>query len=632
MRLPDGPVKDALKSVRERAWLAAATLKRTALGGTTFVAVTGSAGKTTTKELLVAILARHMQGHGTPATANYLLSVAKLVCATKRSHRFCVVELGLSEPGDIDAQLRIVRPRIGVVTSIGSDHVSAFGSREAIAAEKGRLIGFLPDDGVAVLNADDPLVAAMGARSRARVLTYGRSAAADLVAGAVEATWPGRLSFEVGYQGTRVRVGTQFCGEHWVTPVLAALAAGVALGIPLAAAADAVAGTPPMRGRMQPHRTRGGVDIVRDDWKAPLWTCDAALDFLRAARVPRKIAVFGTISDLRGDASRQYERLARRALEVADHVVFAGPWASRVLGVAPPSAGKTLRGFASVMQASEHLRAIARAGDLVLLKGTNKRDHLERIVFAFDEEVRCWRDDCGRESFCIGCRYLHVPSAPSLGGSVAAPAPLGARASPHVPRGDGALPSPAVVVGLGNPEARFRDTPHNVGYAVLDALAESRGLRWERSGDAWIARTGAPEAELYLVKLGAHVNESGTALRSLVEDRRWNPERCTIVHDDLDLPLGRVKVRMRGSAGGHKGVASMLDALQTDAIARVKVGVGRPARGSGTEDFVLKPFSGDDLPVVRAALAVAVERLLALAEAGRRRSAAEDASPRSATG
>jgi aminoacyl-tRNA hydrolase len=623
MRFPDGPVKNALKLVRERSWLAAAALKRTVLGGTTFVAVTGSAGKTTTKELLVAILSTHMRGHGTLATANYLLSVAKLVCATKRSHRFCVVELGLSGPGEIDAQLRIVRPLIGVVTSIGSDHVSAFGSREAIAAEKGNLVESLPEDGVAILNADDPLVAAMGQRSRARVLTHGRSAAADLVADAVDATWPERLRFEVHYQGVRVPVRTQFCGEHWVTPVLAAMAAGVALGIPLPAAADAVACATPMRGRMQPHRTREGIDIVRDDWKAPLWTCDAAIDFLRAARAPRKIAVFGTISDLRGDASRQYERLARRALEVADHVVFAGPWASRVLGVVPPSAGKTIRGYGSVQQASEYVRSIARPGDLVLLKGTNKRDHLERIVFAFDDEVRCWRDDCGRESFCIGCRYLHVPSVPDRDTGAAALAPSRARGSPHAPGGDGALPSPAVAVGLGNPGARFRDTPHNVGHAVLDALAGSRRLHWEQVGDAWIAHTGAPDAGLYLVKLGAHVNDSGAALRALLEERCWNPARCTIVHDDLDLPLGRVKVRMRGSAGGHKGVASILDALQTDAIPRVKVGIGRPGRGTGAEDFVLRPFSGDDLPLVRAALTVALERLLRLA-AGRTHGTTED--------
>jgi len=163
-------IKATLKSVRNRAWIAAASLMRRTLTRTTFVGVTGSAGKTTAKELLVGILSRHMQGHGTLATANYPLHVAKLVCATKRTDRFCVAELGLLGPGDFDDVVRIVRPRIGVVTSIGGDHVGAFGSLEAIAEEKGKPVDALPVDGTAILNADDPLVMAMRARSVARVI------------------------------------------------------------------------------------------------------------------------------------------------------------------------------------------------------------------------------------------------------------------------------------------------------------------------------------------------------------------------------------------------------------------------------------------------------------------------------
>ena len=622
MRFPDGRLKAFLKAARERAWIAAASLARRRLSDTAFVGVTGSAGKTTAKEILVAILSRRMRGRGTPATANYPRNVARLVCATKRSDQFCVVELGLAAPGDLDPALRMVRPRIGVVTTIGSDHVSAFGSREAIAAEKGKLVAALPTDGVAVLNADDPLVMAMRARCAANVVTYGRDRSADLVASGVASAWPDRLRFDVDHRGARVHVRTQFCGEHWVTPILAAMAASVALGVPLPAAAEAVAGCAPMRGRMQPHRTRGGVDVVRDDWKAPLWTCDAALDFVRAARAPRKIVVFGTISDLRGDASRQYERLARRALDVADHVVFAGPWATRVLGVVPPSAGKTLRGFGSVQQAGEYVRSIARPGDLVLLKGTNKRDHLERIVFAFDEEVRCWRDDCGRESFCVGCRELLVPSMPALRVGAGVAQPRGALRAPRAAGPAAPARSPTVVVGLGNPGERYRDTPHNVGSAVLDALAESRGLRWEREAGAWLARTASPDPELVLVKLDAWVNESGPALRTLVDERQWDAAGLILVHDDLDLPLGRVKVRMRGSAGGHKGVASILDTFQTDTIPRVKVGIGGPEGAARAAGFVLEPFDAEDLPVVRQARDEAVLRLLALAA-----SAASDRTP-----
>ena len=308
--------------------------------------------------------------------------------------------------------------------------------------------------------------------------------------------------------------------------------------------------------------------------------------------------------------------MARRALAVADHVVFVGQWASRVLGVVPPDGAKSIRAFGSVRQASEYLRSLARSGDLILLKGTNRKDHLERIVFAFDETIQCWQDDCGRESFCVGCRYLHVPSSSARGADFSgAETNVGTAPRWTLERGDAAT-SPQYVVGLGNPGERYRDTPHNVGHAVLDQLAESRQLRWERTGDAWIARTAPPDPELYLVKLDANVNQSGAVLRSLLEERRWNPADCILVHDDLDLPLGKVKVRMRGSAGGHKGVSSILDAFQTNAIRRVKVGVGRPGARAAESGFVLQSFSPNDLAVIRRAQVAAVERVLSLATAG----------------
>ena len=455
---------------------------RRTLTRTTFVGVTGSAGKTTAKELLVGILSRHMQGHGTLATANYPLHVAKLVCATKRTDRFCVAELGLTGPGDLDDVVRIVRPRIGVVTCIGSDHVGAFGSLEAIAEEKGKLVAALPADGTAILNADDPLVMAMRARSVARVITYGRTSGADLVASAIEATWPERLHFDVDVRwcpcarpvaAVRRAMGfvdsRRHCRKHRARASRSN------------AAAEGVAHCAPMRGRMQPHRTKGGIDIVRDDWKAPLWTCDAALEFMRKARASPQDRRGGHPLRHPGDASKQYAQIARRALAVADHVVFVGQWASRVLGVTPPDRGKSIRAFGSVRQASEYLRSLARSGDLILLKGTNRKDHLERIVFAFDEAIQCWQDDCGRESFCVGCRYLNVPSA-SARGSAFADADANVGSVPRwVVEGGGAAVSPQYVVGLGNPGERYRDTPHNVGHAVLNQLAESRQLRWERT-------------------------------------------------------------------------------------------------------------------------------------------------------
>src|SRR5690606_29154511 len=108
-------------------------------------------------------------------------------------------------------------------------------------------------------------------------------------------------------------------------------------------------------------------------------------------------------SDYGGDASAQYARVARLALEVADHVVFVGPWASRALRAADGNQRGTLRAFSSVQRASDYLNQLLRSGDLVLLKGTNRKDHLIRLILTRSGEVQCWKDDCGRHIFCDDC-------------------------------------------------------------------------------------------------------------------------------------------------------------------------------------------------------------------------------------
>ena len=146
---------------------------------------------------------------------------------------------------------------------------------------------------------------------------------------AIEAAWPARLSFTVKWNGqSSLRVHTRLCGSHWAPTVLAALAAGVSLGVPLTVAAEAVGSVEPFEGRMSPVDVGDGVTFVRDDWKAPVWTIAPTFDFMRQARAPRKIIVIGTVSDYPGDSARRYVQIGRQALAVADCVIFVGPWAS----------------------------------------------------------------------------------------------------------------------------------------------------------------------------------------------------------------------------------------------------------------------------------------------------------------
>lgn len=169
-----------------------------------------------------------------------------------------------------------------------------------------------------------------------------------------------------------------------------------------------------------------------------------------------------------------------------------------------------------------------------------------------------------------------------------------------------------VVVGLGNPGPEYRDTRHNVGQRVLDLLAKTVRGSWRRDGATIVARGRWRGEEVRLIKPLSFMNESGPVVAKALRRAEAGPADVILIYDDIDLPLGTVRVRMKGSHGGHNGVRSVIDALGTQDIKRVKVGVGRPDHRGDVPDHVLTSFEHDELPVVDAAVAEAVEKVLAL--------------------
>jgi len=173
-----------------------------------------------------------------------------------------------------------------------------------------------------------------------------------------------------------------------------------------------------------------------------------------------------------------------------------------------------------------------------------------------------------------------------------------------------------VVVGLGNPGSDYRDTRHNVGQRVLDHLAREtfRDAPWQRHG-AWAVTTGRWRGDtVTLVKPRAFMNESGPVVARALREHHADHHDLILVYDDIDLPLGAVRLRMKGSAGGHNGVRSVIAALGTPQIRRVKVGIGRPEHKAHVPDHVLTVFEPDELPVVDAAVAEAAQRVLELVQ------------------
>jgi len=169
-----------------------------------------------------------------------------------------------------------------------------------------------------------------------------------------------------------------------------------------------------------------------------------------------------------------------------------------------------------------------------------------------------------------------------------------------------------VVVGLGNPGPEYRDTRHNVGQRVLDLLARRLRASWRRDGSAVVARGQWRGEPVRLIKPISFMNTSGPVVAKALRRVEAGPADLILVYDDIDLPLGIVRLRMKGSHGGHNGVRSVIEALGTQEITRVKVGIGRPDQKDDVPDHVLTSFERDEVPAVDAAVAEAAERVLDL--------------------
>lgn len=170
------------------------------------------------------------------------------------------------------------------------------------------------------------------------------------------------------------------------------------------------------------------------------------------------------------------------------------------------------------------------------------------------------------------------------------------------------------VVGLGNPGPEYRGTRHNVGQRVLDALATQLKKAWRRDGHAMVAHASWRGDPLHLIKPLTFMNVSGPAVAAALRRAEADTGDLILVYDDIDLPLGTVRVRIKGSSGGHNGVRSVIEALGTEDIRRVKVGVGRPEGRGGVADHVLAAFEPDEEEIVTAAVDEAARRVLELTQ------------------
>ena len=320
------------------------------------VGITGSVGKTSTKDLLAAVLAGVGAVHASPASFNNAIGVPLTLLGVSGTERALVAEIGTNAPGEIAALAALARPEVGVVTAVAAAHTEAFGTVDAVAREKAALVEALPGSGAAVLNADDPRVAAMAARTEAQVVTYGLEGG-DVRAGDVTLDGGLRASFELLTPWGRAPVRLAAAGLHTAHNALAASAAALILGVDLAAVADGLRRAELSPWRMAVHTAPSGALVINDAYNANPASAAAALRALAAAPVQRRIAVLGVMAEL-GD---------RHAAEHAAVAALAADLGIEVLAVAEDTYGT-----ATVPHADAALAALEPLGpdDAVLVKGS----------------------------------------------------------------------------------------------------------------------------------------------------------------------------------------------------------------------------------------------------------------------
>jgi UDP-N-acetylmuramoyl-tripeptide--D-alanyl-D-alanine ligase len=385
--LTSRPVGDAPVVVVDDVTVALGLLARHVLDEiqTTVVAITGSQGKTSVKDLLTEVLGSSGPTVAPEGSYNNELGVPLTVLRADQATRYLVAEMGARGIGHIASLCRIAPPDVAVVLNVGRAHVGEFGSPDVTAQAKGEIVEALSADGTAVLNADDARVAAMASRTSARILTFGPTG--DVVLGDVRLD-DGEPSFTLSHAGVTVDVHVPQIGAHHASNAAAAATTALALGLDLHVIADrldrAVARSPM---RMARHVRDDGLVVIDDAYNANPESMAAALHALAGVGSARSsasgggdrtVAVLGEMLELGDGSHAAHVEVGRLAAELGvDRVVAVGVGAA---GIAE-GAGERGTAVADVDEAVRELSAWLAPADVVLVKAS-RGVRLERVTEA----------------------------------------------------------------------------------------------------------------------------------------------------------------------------------------------------------------------------------------------------------
>ncbi len=350
------------------------------------IGVTGSVGKTTTKELIAAVLSTRYRTFKTEGNYNNEIGLPLMLLKLTEAHERAVLEMGFYQPGEIKFLCDLARPQVGVVNNVYAVHLERAGSIDNIARGKGELVEALPPapGGVAVLNADDPLVLAMRHRTRARVFTYGLDPAADVWADQIESLGLAGIRFQLHHRRETLHVRAPLLGRHSVHTCLRAAAVGLIDGLTWQEIVEGFQALGATQLRLVAVTGPEGSVILDDTYNASPESVVAALNLLNELE-GRRVAVLGDMLELGAYEEMGHRLVGRRARDVADLLITVGPRA-RIIAEEARDAGLPTAAVVELDDAEQalgHLRRIIQRGDVVLLKGS-RGVHLDRIVPALE--------------------------------------------------------------------------------------------------------------------------------------------------------------------------------------------------------------------------------------------------------
>ena len=347
------------------------------------IGITGSVGKTTTKEVIAEVLNQRYRTLKNPGNLNNEIGLPLTILRLQENHERAVLEMGFYVPGEIALLCDIASPQIGVITNIGTVHAERAGSQEMIARGKAELVESLPDEGIAILNYDDNRVREMADKTRAKIFFYGLNPEADLWADGVEGLGLEGIRFRLHYRNEVLYLRVPLIGRHSVHTSLRAAAVGLIEGLTWQEIFNGLRSDRAQL-RLVAVRARNGALILDDTYNASPESTLAALNLLDELE-GRKVGVLGDMLELGQYEWRGHEMVGVRAAEVVDELITVGE-RGRMIATAASQAGlpdQVIVQFEDSQDAIQYLEEHLRSNDVVLVKGSHGM-RMDEIVTALE--------------------------------------------------------------------------------------------------------------------------------------------------------------------------------------------------------------------------------------------------------